>query len=279
MRIETLYLESLKNFLTRNGFEPEGTWAPIGNLVGKETGIRSRFKRAITFAETFLLPANYRLAQRHPFDPDKRWLGLDHPIHAETMIGLERLNQFHEALITIQEEAVPGNILEAGIWRGGAVIFAAQYLNVWQIPSRTVFACDSFEGLPRPEMLFPADAGDSHYTYDHLSVSLERVKENFSSYLVPMDRVVFVKGFFSETLQDLECGQLAILRLDGDMYSSTIQTLDCLFDRVSPGGFIIIDDWRLPGAQKAVKDFLKTRDLDPKIHEIKGSGAYFRLPK
>ncbi len=195
------------------------------------------------------------------------------------MIGLQRLNQFHSALDTIEEEKIPGNILEAGVWRGGSVIFASQYLNVWQVEQRKVFVCDSFQGLPQPEKEFPIDAGAEFHTFGYLSVSLEQVKDNFASYLVPMENVVFVKGFFSNTLPNLDCGPLAILRLDGDMYSSTIQTLDSLFDKVSPGGFVIIDDWTLHGARTAVKDFLTSRDLKPVIHEIDGTGAYFRIPK
>lgn len=278
MRVEHLYLESLKKFLTRYGFEPQGTWAPLGYLANS-LGPKHAVRKMIHSAEAFLLPGGVRLARWSRFDPAKRKDGLDWPIHAETMVGLERLNQLHQALDTIEEEKIPGNILEAGVWRGGAMIFVAQYLNVWQLSGRKVFACDSFQGLPRAQKEFPVDEGDTWHSYDYLSVSLEQVQENFASYMVPMDNVVFVKGFFSESLENLDCGPLAILRMDGDMYSSTTQTLHQLFDKVSEGGFVIIDDWQLEGARKAVRDFLEARSLDPHIHEIKGAGAYFRVPK
>lgn len=274
----TQYLNLLKNFLTRYGFEPEGTWAPIG-YRSRRTGLTRSVQNFIRAAEKLFLPAGVRLARWSPFSAEKRRDGLDWPIHAETMIGLERLNQLHSALDTIEQEKIPGNILEAGVWRGGSVIFAALYLAVWE-SERKVFAADSFQGLPLPRKgEFPADSGDKHYLYDYLSVSLEQVKDNFASYQVPMENVIFVKGFFSETLEKLECGPLAILRMDGDMYESTWQTLHHLFDKVSPGGFVIIDDWELQGAQAAVKDFLESRNLDPSIQKIKGAGAYFRLPK
>jgi O-methyltransferase len=280
-KIKGLYLETLKRFITRYGFEPHGTWAAVGFFKGGERGWRLAAILAAQFFEKFFLPKGVTIALWQPFDVAKRRKGLDWPLYAETMIGLERLNQFHSALEIIEEEKIPGNILEAGVWRGGAVIFAAQFLNVWQIEGRSVYAADSFQGLPRPEKEFPADNGDVHHNYDFLSVSLEEVKENFSSYLVPTENgnVVFVEGFFAESLQNLDCGPLAILRMDGDMYSSTIHTLDSLFDKVSPGGFVIVDDWFLPGARAAVKDFLSSRNLTLEIHEIDGSGAFFRLPK
>jgi O-methyltransferase len=210
---------------------------------------------------------------------DAREAGTDWPLFAETMIGLRRLNQLQIALETIEEEEIPGNFLEAGVWRGGACIFAAAFLHNKGIENRLVFAADSFEGLPLPDSKYPVDAGDIHHAYDFLSVSLDEVKNNFASYLVPTERVVFVKGFFSESLKNLDCGSLAILRLDGDMYSSTTQALNSLFDRLSPGGFVIVDDWTLPGARKAVQDFLSERGMHPEIVPIDQSSMFFRLPK
>jgi O-methyltransferase len=275
-KVENFYLETLKLFLTRFGFERGGVHAPLGYFASKRPSQKIGVL-TLRLANYFLL-GRAELAQWHPFDAERREAGADWPVFAETMIGLKRLNQLHNALETIESEKIPGNFLEAGVWRGGACIFAAAFLHVKEIEKRTIFAADSFEGLPRPEMKYPADTGDLHHTFDFLSVSIDEVEENFARYLIPTKNVVFVKGFFSESLKDLDCGPLAILRLDGDMYSSTTQVLHSLFDKISPGGFVIVDDWILPGVRKAVEDFLVERSLRPEIIPIDDISAFFRLP-
>jgi O-methyltransferase/8-demethyl-8-(2,3-dimethoxy-alpha-L-rhamnosyl)tetracenomycin-C 4'-O-methyltransferase len=87
---------------------------------------------------------------------------------------------------------------------------------------RKVYVADSFEGLPRPNPeAYPADNGNRLYEHTELAVSLEKVKDNFNRYGLLDDQVVFVKGFFSETLPALQAGPFALIRLDGDLYEST----------------------------------------------------------
>jgi O-methyltransferase len=70
--------------------------------------------------------------------------------------------------------------------------------------------------------------------------------------------------------------KISILRLDGDMYSSTIEVLEALYDKVQPGGFIIVDDWTLPGANKAVKDYLQRKNSSPNFIQIDRNSAYWK---
>ena len=88
-------------------------------------------------------------------------------------------------------------------------------------------------------------AGDQHATYDELRVSADQVRDNFGRYGLLSEQVVLLEGWFKDTLPTAPIEKLALLRLDGDMYESTIQTLDALYDKVSRGGFIIIDDYIL----------------------------------
>lgn len=113
---------------------------------------------------------------------------------------------------------------------------------------------------------------------DILSVSLEQVKANFERFELLDDRVVFLKGWFSDTLPTAPIERIAVLRLDGDQYSSTMDALVSLYRKVSPGGFVIVDDYHAwPGCKDAVNDFLAKHNLAPHIQEIDGSAAFWRV--
>ena len=129
--------------------------------------------------------------------------------------------------------------------------------------------------MPKPDPKYPVDAGDVHSTIRVLAVSLPEVTKNLLKYGIDISQVELVKGWFEDTLPTLKTESISILRLDGDMYSSTIQALDALYSKVSVGGFVIIDDYCLEGARKAIHDFF-TKKTPPTIIDIDGTGAYFR---
>ena len=122
------------------------------------------------------------------------------PARAHTMIGRRRLRNFRTAIETIITDHIAGDILEAGVWRGGASIYARGVLKALGDNSRKVYVADSFEGLPKPDQRYPADQGDQHWKIDFLKASLEEVKANFSAYDLLDEQVVFVEGFFENTL-------------------------------------------------------------------------------
>ncbi|SPN79884.1 Macrocin O-methyltransferase [Cedratvirus Zaza IHUMI] len=200
------------------------------------------------------------------------------PSEAVSMIGLARLNNIRELLEVVFREKVEGDFLEAGVWRGGACIFAKGVIDAHQ-EERKVIVADSFQGLPPPDPKYVHDAGARWHTFEALAVSEEQVKDNFQKFSLLDDQVVFLKGFFSDTLfsPSLPFEKLSVLRLDGDMYSSTIQTLEALYDKVSPGGFIIVDDYlSCPGCARAVEDFRKARDITDPIVKVDWTGVYWR---
>jgi O-methyltransferase len=193
------------------------------------------------------------------------------------MIGQMRMANLRYAVEQILEDHVPGDFIETGVWRGGACIYMRAILAAHDVADRKVFVADSFAGLPAPDPeSYPADEGDLHHTYAALAVSLDEVRSNFARYGLLDDQVVFLKGWFRETLPGAPIGRLAVLRLDGDMYGSTMDSLASLYDKVSPGGFVIIDDYILAGCRQAVADFRQRHDIDDKIVDIDGIGAYWR---
>jgi len=218
--------------------------------------------------------------QQKGYNPDCRRLGWDWPQYAHSMIGTERLRSLRLSVEQVLREGVPGDLLETGVWRGGACILMRGVLAAYRISDRKVWVCDSFQGLPPPDAaLYPVDAGDKNHTYAQLRVSAEEVRQNFSKYGLLDDQVVFVEGWFRDTLPQLPVVQLAILRLDGDMFGSTMDALRALYHKLSPGGFLIVDDYALPGCRAAIDEFRKQHGITEAVHNVDGVGAFWRRAK
>lgn len=203
--------------------------------------------------------------------------GLGWPINGYTMIGTKRLNNIQFCIESVVENKVEGDFIETGVWRGGACIFAKALFNILD-PDRRVWVADSFEGLPKPNtVLYPEDAGDDLYSLEQLRISLDQVKENFKRFNLLDDKVEFLKGWFKDTLPTAPIDKLAVLRLDGDMYESTMDGLVNLYHYLSPGGFIIIDDYgTIPACKKAVHDFRDKNGITEEIINIDDSGYYWQ---
>jgi hypothetical protein len=214
-----------------------------------------------------------------PFEAARREQGKDIPSEAHSMIGLKRLRQIREAACQVIEEGIPGDFIETGVWRGGACILLRGVLAAYGDKSRRVWAADSFEGLPPPDPRFPKDAATrfDFHTRPELSVSLENVKENFARYGLLDDQVVFLKGFFCDTLPGIANEKFSLLRLDGDLYSSTTDALTYLYDKLSPAGFVIIDDYgAVIDARRATLDFRSGRGITDQIYSIDQDGVFWR---
>jgi uncharacterized coiled-coil DUF342 family protein len=211
------------------------------------------------------------------FDENIRDRGLDWPKNAFSMIGAARMRNFRTSVERVILSNVPGDIVETGVWRGGASILARAVLAAYGVTDRKVILADSFEGLPPPDKEhYPADADSNFHEFPELAVSLEQVRNNFEKFGLLDDQVVFLKGWFKDTMAHVPAQQIAVLRLDGDMYESTIDPLTHLFDRVSAGGWIIVDDYEwVPACKAAVDDFLSGRGLKPEIQQIDGVGVFF----
>jgi O-methyltransferase len=215
----------------------------------------------------------------HGYERETRNRGKDWPMLGQSMIGLKRLRQLREAAETAITEGIEGDFLEAGVWRGGACILLRGVLAAYQEANRKVWVADSFEGLPPHDPRYEEDLHSlmDLNKYPQLAVSLSEVKDNFGSYDLLDDQVVFVKGLFKDTLPTLPPFKIAVLRLDGDMYSSTMDTFEALYDRVSPGGFVIVDDYgAIDDARRATIDFRLSRDIEEPMHAIDEDGVFWR---
>ncbi len=274
--LEDLYLSLLKRTLTRYGLE--GDWryvrvdAPMPRSLRQQ--MASRVARVIR-------AAGYEIVRREQINPT-RPEGRHWPRNAETMIGLVGLNQLHAAVDDVIDNGVPGDLIETGAWRGGACILMRAVLAARGITDRTVWVADSFEGLPKPSAEYPEyiEDGMPFWGVKELSVSQAEVEANFAKYGLLDGQVRFLKGWFRDTLPGAPIDRLAVLRLDGDLYESTFETLVALYEKVSPGGYVIIDDYHtVKGCHDAVNDFRRDRHVSEPVIDIDYAPVYWKVTK
>ncbi len=204
---------------------------------------------------------------------EDRLYGKDWPKSAHTMIGLKRMDNLHESLDYVRTNNIEGDFIETGVWRGGASIFAKKYFDLYGM-NRKVFVADSFKGLPPPQV--QEDYGDPHHKIDFLRVSLSDVKNNFKMYQALDDNVIFLEGWFEDTLPNNEqIEKLSILRMDGDMFKSTMDVFESCYHKVVNGGRIIIDDYCIPNCKNAVKKFRTDNSFDEEITVVDQCGIYW----
>ncbi len=267
-----LYLDLLKKVLV--GYQE------VGKMEYKELRPTNRWLNAgyQQFNRLFLESRDYAVCSKRKVSAQNRQVGKDWPTHGDTMIGLTRLNNIEACIKAVLQDNIPGDFIETGVWKGGATIFMKALLVAHQVSDRRVWVADSFEGLPPPdEQSFPADIGDQHSGMKELAISLEEVKRNFEKYNLLDDQVHFLKGWFKDTLPTAPIEKLALLRLDGDMYSSTYTALTHLYPKLSPGGFIIIDDWGAVAAcQQATLDYRREHGITAEIHTVDWTAVYWR---
>lgn len=212
------------------------------------------------------------------FNPRLREQGADWPEHAQTMIGLERLDNLQSCVEDALANDVPGDLIETGVWRGGATILMRAVLKAYGVEDRRVWVADSFEGVPPPDPeRYPPDKDSPLHAFEELAVSLEQVKANFERYGLLDEQVRFLEGWFCDTLPEAPIERLAVVRLDGDMYESTMDALVNLYPKLSAGGYLIVDDYgALPMCRQAVHDYRTAHGISEEIRPIDWSGVFWR---
>ena len=212
------------------------------------------------------------------FEAANRAQGLDWPRTAHTMAGLARLRNLRDLTQLVIDQNVPGDMIETGVWRGGCCILMKGILHSNLDTRRKVYVANSFAGLPPPDPVKYKDpADDPHHKLKEFVVPVEQVKKNFQAYDLLDDNVIFVEGFFEDTLPKLETSALSLIRLDGDMYGSTIVALQNLYPKLSRGGYIVIDDYgALLGCRQAVIDYRSEHGIAEPMVEIDWTGVWWR---
>ncbi len=211
-------------------------------------------------------------------DPHSRRHGLDWPVEGVTMVGQLRLDNVRACIESVLREDVPGDLIETGVWRGGTTIMMRAVLAAHGVTDRKVWVADSFAGLPPPDPeAYPADEGDELHTHSYLAVPQGEVRRNFKRLGLLDEQVRFLPGWFKDTLPALSRRRFAVVRLDGDMYESTIVALEHLYPRLSPGGYLIVDDYgAIRACRQAVEDYRSAHGIDERIWTIDWTGVFWR---
>jgi len=259
-----LYIDLLMGCLTRELFLDEEVHDV--NLRDASPELRATLKSE-----------GWRLTKRGG-DPALRTDGNDWPPTAETMVGRLRLEQVRSCVESVLDDNVPGDLIETGVWRGGVTILMRGILAARGDTDRSVWVADSFEGLPTPDAAnYPADTGHDLSHVDTLAVSADRVRAAFERYNLLDERVRFLEGWFRDTLPSAPIEALAVLRLDGDLYESTIDALSALYPRLSVGGYVIVDDYGAwEPCKRAVDDYRAAHGITDEIAAVDWTGIHWR---
>jgi hypothetical protein len=210
-----------------------------------------------------------------PFSLSRRMEGKDWPSQAHTMIGIRRLDNIQTLTEEILQAQVPGDLIETGVWRGGATIFMRGILKAYGITDRKVWLADSFAGFPStkeqglssrsltpPVLDLFRQSPQPRQVQEKIDLLLqgttyEEVLERFGRYNLLDDQVQFLCGWFRDTLPSAPIEHLALMRLDGDLYDSTYDALEALYPRLSIEGYVIVDDYgTFVECRQAVHDYL-----------------------
>lgn len=183
-----------------------------------------------------------------------------------TLLSKAQLDLIERCLIEVHERGVPGDLIEAGIWRGGAIMMMRALLYAYDIPGRRIFASDSFAGIPKNKRTL-GDPVDNWR--DRWVAGPEEVRNNMARFGLLDDRIQFVAGFFADSLPALAGERFALMRLDSDSYDSVEESLVYLYPLLSSGGIIIIDDWHLVACKTAVMNYRERHGVteDLKIYD------------
>ncbi|MFF8847832.1 TylF/MycF/NovP-related O-methyltransferase [Streptomyces sp. NPDC015127] len=197
---------------------------------------------------------------------------------AHTMVSPEGLDTVQYCVERALADKVPGDLIETGVWRGGICVLMRAVLKAHGVTDRRVWVADSFQGVPTAgEDSHPLDQEMGlHNLNTVLSVSADAVRAVFASYDLLDDQVEFLEGWFNETLPGAPLTSLAVLRLDGDLYESTMDSLTELYPKLSPGGFVIVDDYNLTPCRTAIHEYRDAHGIKEEIKPADSVGVYWR---
>ena len=197
-----------------------------------------------------------------------------------TMVRNRNLINLYKLVQAVNHQDLPGDIVECGVWNGGsAAMMGVAGKQGRNAKLRTMWLFDSFQGLPHPS----AEDGQREkkdYFPGWNKGNMDKVKTIFNKFGLELGQVKIIPGWFESTLSKTPIDSIALLHIDADWYDSVKTVLDAFYEKVVPGGFIILDDygyWK--GCTEAVKDFLSEKAIDGiTIRRVNKGGAFFQKP-
>ena len=205
-----------------------------------------------------------------------------------TQLSYERLVTLYQQVAYLERNRLPGALVECGVWRGGAAAIMALANLAEGSERRMLHLFDSFQGMPEPNLAYDGEQalrwagrrGDGSLVSTGVNVAHpEEVRSLIIDRIgYPTSSVVIHQGWFQDTLPVArsQIGPIALLRVDGDWYESTLVVLDHLFELVIPRGVVVIDDYgAFEGCRRATDEFLARHAPHAYLHHIDYTGRYF----
>lgn len=201
-----------------------------------------------------------------PADIDKEASSIIRMVRPYTMTNAEKLYAVITAARYVTRHDIPGAVVECGVWRGGSMHAMARTLDAMGSHERDLYLFDTYEGVtapgPRDRRNDGRRAAELMSSYSKTSrvwayASIEDVQEGFRQVPYPRQKLHFIKGPVEQTIPNEAPERIAVLRLDTDWYESTAHELAHLYDRLVPGGVLLLDDygwWQ--GSREAVDEFI-----------------------
>jgi O-methyltransferase len=207
------------------------------------------------------------------YDLQKSKWKIDDLARPLTLLTAGQLNLIENAVLALEQRKVPGDYIEAGIWRGGVIVFLRALLGAYGIQGRRILAADSFAGIPKNVRVQndPVDGWSDRWV-----ATLDEVKANISRFGLLDGRIEFVVGFFADSLPALAGRQYALIRLDSDSYESVETSLAYLYPMLSHSGIVIIDDWHIQSCKKAVMDYREKHGITAPIRAHEGNAFWVK---
>lgn len=223
------------------------------------------------------------------YDDEPQIKDLISKIRSHTMVTHDGLLVTYDIARYLVRSKIEGSFVEAGVHRGGSAAMMA-YAALQQGGARRLHLFDSFEGIPNPSAIdyeeWMEDSwGVQRKDANGLLVASGKIaaEKHFSEELLsktvgyPMNQVTFHVGWFQNTVptSTTSIGPIALLRLDGDLYESTLVCLRHLYPLVVRGGFIIVDDYLFKGCRLACDEYFAEIGAKPYMHHIDKLAKYF----
>jgi cephalosporin hydroxylase len=197
-------------------------------------------------------------------------------------MGRVRLDHLQRCLDAVRTDKVKGDLVECGTGRGGGGVFLRGYAAVWEMTDRRVWIADTFRASPS----LPDDLHETSQEaveilgggpgLPDLRADLNTVRDAFQRFDLLDDRLRFLQGDYRDTLPTSPIRSIALLRLGDDLEDACGTILDALYDRVTPGGFVVVEDFLSPAARKSIEDFRERRGIDDPIEQVDWSGVVWR---
>jgi len=184
-----------------------------------------------------------------------------------TMTSQARVANLERAVRYIVEHDIEGDFVECGVGAGGSMMAIAYTLAALGVRDRRLLLYDTYAGMARPTAedvsvlgkpatrKYARKTRDGECTWHNFP--LEEVRANLQRTGYPNEHLAFVEGLVQDTLPANDSAGIALLRLDTNLYESTVVECARLMPKLVPGGVLIVDDYfRWLGQQRAVDEYL-----------------------